>query len=153
VLVTPDGEARAVADDLRFPNGAVITADGRTLVLAETFGACLTAFDIEADGSLSARRSWAKLEDAVPDGCCLDAEGAIWVASPVSHGVLRVREGGEVLDRVEVESQAYACMLGGEDRRTLFVLTAGSSDPDYCKQHQDGRIEVVPVDVPGVGLP
>jgi len=153
VLVAPDGRARAVANDLAFPNGTVITPDGRTLIVGESYGACLTAFDIDGDGSLSNRRIWAKLQGAVPDGCCLDAEGAIWVASPVSHAVLRVREGGEVLDRVEVERQAYACMLGGSDRRTLFVLTASSPDPAHCRRVAEGRIEIVQVDIPGVGLP
>ncbi len=151
-LVTPEGEVRVVAEKLRFPNGTVITPDGRTLVVGESFGACLTAFDVEEDGSLSGRREWARMEAAVPDGICLDAEGAIWVASPVSGAVLRLREGGEVADRIEVEHQAFACMLGGPERRTLFLCTAASSHPDETGTRL-GRIEVVEVDVPGVGLP
>ena len=111
VLVTPDGEVRAVAEDLIFPNGMVITPDGRTLVVAESFAERLTAFDVAADGSLSNRREWARLEGAVPDGICLDREGAIWVASPMSSEVLRVREGGEVTHRLRVETKPYACML------------------------------------------
>lgn len=153
VLVMPNGDARVVADDMSFPNGTVITPDGKTLIVGESFGGGLTAFDIEADGSLSDRRQWAKLEGAVPDGICLDAENAIWVASPVSAEVLRVHEGGEVSQRVPVSTQAFACMLGGPDRKTLFVLTAGSSGPEECKAKRDGRVEIMPVEVPGAGLP
>ncbi len=116
VLVTPEGKARVVARDLAFPNGTVITADGKTLIVGETFGQRLTAFDIEFDGTLARRRIWAELAQAMPDGICLDAENAIWVASPVTAEVLRVREGGEVTHRVKVSTQAYACMLGGADR-------------------------------------
>ena len=153
VLVTPDGKARVVAADMAFPNGTVITPDGRTLIVGESFGARLTAFDIEPDGSLTGRRLWAQLESAVPDGICLDAEGAIWVASPLSAEVLRVRENGEVTRRIPVETQAFACMLGGPDRRTLFILTAGSSHPDECRRNVNGRIEIVHVEVPGAGWP
>jgi sugar lactone lactonase YvrE len=152
VLVHPDGRAEIAAKDLMFPNGTVITPDGRTLILGETFAAQLTAFDIGADGRLSNRRVWAKLEKAVPDGICLDAEGAIWVASPVSKGVLRVRAGGEVVQRIGVEHQAYACMLGGDDRRTLYLCTAANHDPAKTGD-KTGRIEVARVDVPGAGLP
>lgn len=152
ILVQPDGRTRVAAPDLRFPNGAVITPDGRTLVVGESFAACLTAFDVGEDGSLSGRREWARLEAAVPDGICLDEEGAIWVASPVSDGVLRVREGGEITHRIGVEHQAFACMLGGPGRRTLFICTAGDSHPDRT-QDRRGRIETVEVDVPGAGRP
>jgi sugar lactone lactonase YvrE len=153
VLVEPDGRARVVADDLAFPNGSIITPDGRTLVVGESFAARLTAFDVAKDGSLSNRRVWAKLEKAVPDGICLDAEGAIWVASPVSAEVLRVHEGGRVSARIPVATQAFACMLGGEDRRTLFVCTAQESHPARCREKRSGRIETVRVEVPGAGLP
>ncbi len=153
VLVTPEGEARVVADKMAFPNGTVITPDGQTLIVGESAGACLTAFDIQTDGSLTNRRVWAALEGAVPDGICLDAEGAIWVASPISGEALRVREGGEVTDRVKVATQAYACMLGGPERRTLCVLTAKSSSPDEVQTQKAGRIEIVEVEVPGAGLP
>jgi sugar lactone lactonase YvrE len=152
VLVEPDGCARVAADGLRFPNGSVITPDGRTLIVGESFGACLTAFDVAGDGSLSGRREWARLERAVPDGICLDAENGIWVASPVSGCVLRVLEGGEVTHRIEVEHQAFACMLGGPERRTLLICTAASSDPKETHT-RTGRIERVDVDVPGAGLP
>jgi len=153
VLVTPEGPARVVADNMAFPNGTVITPDGSILIVGETYGACLTAFDIESDGSLTGRRIWSGLEGAVPDGICLDAEGAIWVASPISAEVLRIRESGQVTKRIKVATQAYACMLGGPERRTLFILTAESSNPDEVRARATGRIEVVEVDVPGAGLP
>jgi sugar lactone lactonase YvrE len=153
VLVTPQGEVRVVAEDLRFPNGTVITPDDATLIVAESFAACLTAFDVASDGSLSNRREWARLDGVVPDGICLDAEGAIWVASPVSARVLRVRRGGEVTHRIPVETQAFACMLGGPQRRHLFLCTALTHDPDKCRETRSGRIEVVEVEVPGAGLP
>lgn len=152
-LVTAEGRVRTVAEDLLFPNGSVITPDGGTLIVGESFGARLTAFDIEADGGLSNRRTWAQLDGAVPDGCCLDAEGAIWVASPVSREVLRVREGGEVTRRVPTGQMAIACMLGGEDRRTLFVLTAPSTEAEECRRLRSARIETLAVDVAGAGLP
>ncbi len=154
-MVTTAGEVRVVAEDLFFPNGAVITPDGATLVVGESFGGALTAFDVSADGSLSGRREWARVRGAVPDGICLDAEGAIWMASPVNNRVLRVAEGGEVLDEIHTseERQPFACMLGGDDRRTLFVCTALESDPESCRRHRAGRIEMCRVDVPGAGLP
>jgi sugar lactone lactonase YvrE len=152
-LVLPNGEARVAAADLMFPNGTVITADGRTLIVGESFGPRLTAFDILPDGSLINRRLWAPLERAVPDGICLDAEGAIWIASPISAEVLRVSEGGAITRRVPVATQAFACMLGGPQRRHLFICTAGNSDPPLCRERRDGRIEVIEVDVPGAGLP
>lgn len=153
ILVQPDGGARVVADGLRFPNGSVITDDGKTLVVGETMAARLTAFDIAEDGSLSNRRLWAQLQDVVPDGICLDAEGGIWVASPIGHTVLRVMEGGEVSDRIAIENEAFACMLGGPDRRHLFICTAGTSNPAEAIAAREGRIEVVEVDVPGAGAP
>jgi len=153
ILVTPDGDARVAAADLDFPNGSVITPDGRTLIIGETMAARLTAFDVADDGALSNRRPFAQLEGALPDGICLDAEGGIWVASPISKEVLRVVEGGEVTARIPLERQAFACMLGGPDRRQLFVCTAGSSDPAECIANRDARIEVVEVEVPGAGLP
>jgi len=153
VLVEPNGRAHVAASDLAFPNGTVITPDGRTLIVGESFGARLTAFDVASDGSLSNRRIWAKLEKAVPDGICLDAEGAIWVASPISNAVLRVHEGGKVSDRIPVDSQAIACMLGGPDRRTLFICTAEDTHPARCRANRKSRIEIVPVEVPGAGFP
>ena len=153
LLAEPDGRARAVAGELAFPNGMVISPDGRTLVVGESFAARLTAFDVAEDGGLSNRRVFAQLEGAVPDGICLDAEGCIWLASPPSKECLRVQEGGQVLERIPTETQAIACMLGGADRRTLFVLTAETTDPDECRERKGSRVETARVDVPGAGLP
>jgi len=145
IQVTPEGKAQIVADNMAFPNGTVITPDDKTLIVAETFGNKLTAFDILDDALLGGRRVWANLNSMAPDGICLDAEGGIWVASPGSGKVFRVLEGGKVTHEVKVSSQAYACMLGGLDRCTLFVAT---STPQL-----EGRIEVVSVEIPGAGLP
>ena len=154
VLVEPDGEARVVAEGLVFPNGTVITPDGRTLIVAETFANRLSAFDIAEDGSLSNRRVWAELGDGVPDGICLDAEGAVWVASPFTNNFRRVREGGEVVDTVSVAPKlAIACMLGGEDRRTLFLLTAETTIEELAQGISKGWIETAQVEVPGAGWP
>lgn len=153
ILVHPNGATSVAASELAFPNGTVITPDGKTLIVGESLGARLTAFDIAPDGSLSNRREWAKLEGAIPDGICLDAEGAIWLASPVSGEVLRVREGGEVVARIPVSAQAFACMLGGPERRRLFIAVAETSDPEACRQQRSGRIEYLDVEVPGAGRP
>jgi sugar lactone lactonase YvrE len=158
VLVMPDGTARVVADEMAFPNGSVITPDRSTLIVAESFASRLTAFSIKSDGSLTGRRVWAQFDDLgfvmsderiCPDGICLDAEGALWIASPESAEVLRVKEGGEITHRFTVETQAFAVMLGGPDRRTLFVCTTILSERNSGR----GRIEIVHVDVPGAGLP
>lgn len=152
ILVTPEGEARIVAGDMAFPNGSVITPDGGTFIVGESRGMCLTAFDISEDGGLSNRRVWAQLkEDEFPDGVCLDAEGAIWVSSPRTGDVLRVHEGGKVSQRIKGKKPAYACMLGGEDRRTLFLCTAISTESFSGKA--SGQIEQIRVEVPGAGLP
>ena len=141
IRVDPDGTARAVADDLLFPNGAVITPDGRTLIIAETWRACLTAFDIDAVGDLSNRRLWAQLpEGAVPDGICLDAQGAVWAASPTTNECLRIAEGGEVLDRVATPQKAFACALGGAQGGTLYVCIADSHDPLQQRTERNGKI-------------
>ena len=152
VLVTPDGDARVVADDLAFPNGTVITPDGHTLIVAESYGRRLTTFDIEPDGSLTQRRIWAQLGQSIPDGICLDADGAIWVASPMIGEVLRVREGGVVTHRIKVSTQPIACMLGGLQRRTLFIMTAELRPSDEAETKASGRVEMVEVDIPGAGL-
>lgn len=146
ILVTPNGDAQIVADKLAFPNGTVITPDDKTLIVAETFASKLTAFDILDDGLLEGRRIWANLKSMTPDGICLDAEGGIWIASPGSGKVFRVLEGGKVTHEVKVSTQAYACMLGGLDRCTLFVATSTAD-------HLEGRIEIVSVEIPGAGLP
>ena len=154
VRVGPDGETSVVAADLRFPNGAVITPGGATLVIAESQGQRLTAFDRAADGSLSGRRVWAELPGVFPDGICLDEEGAIWVADARGPAVLRVREGGEVTDRIPTGEgrHSFACMLGGDDRRTLFVCTARLSGPG-AERDRGGRIEHTRVAIAGAGRP
>jgi sugar lactone lactonase YvrE len=151
VLVEPDGAARPVADDLMFPNGTVITPDGATLIVGESAGQRLTAFDIAADGSLSNRRVWASLAAGTPDGICLDDSGAVWLASPFTNDVIRVREGGEVVETVAVDRGAYACML--DDAGTLFIATAESSDPVESATLRTGRIEAVTVDARRAGHP
>jgi sugar lactone lactonase YvrE len=128
-LVTPDGAARTVADDLAFPNGMALTPDGATLVVAESYGRCLTAFDVDADGGLSGRRTWADLGDGVPDGICLDADGAIWYADVPNRSCARVREGGELLQRIALDRGGFSCALGGADGRTLFIVAAQWSGP------------------------
>lgn len=153
VLVTADGKARVVANEMRFPNGAVVTPDGRTLVVGESTGRRLSAFDIQSDGSLTNRRVWAELGDAIPDGIALDAEGAIWVACPTAHECIRVREGGEVVERIKVSTDAFACALGGSGRRTLFIATAPNADPADCVAKRQGKIEITEVEVPGAGWP
>lgn len=152
-LVQPDGSASAAADGLTFPNGMVITPDGKTLIVGESFGRVMTAFDIGANGALSNKRLWANIDPAVPDGCCLDAEGAIWVASPMSNEVLRVKEGGAIAERIPTQTMAIACMLGGADRKTLYVLTSESTDPEETKQKKSARIEATEVEIAGAGLP
>jgi len=153
IMVTADGQASIAAEGLSFPNGTVITPDGKTMIIGESMNGQLTAFDIDEDGALSNRRSWAQLENAVPDGICLDEAGGIWVASPVSNEALRVLEGGEVTDRVTVEKQAFACMLGGVDGKRLFIMTAADSDPEACQENRSGKIEYVDVKYAGAGLP
>jgi sugar lactone lactonase YvrE len=149
------GAHRVAADDMRFPNGMVITPDGKTLIVGESFGACLTAFTIDGDGALSGRREWAMLRDgAMPDGICLDAEHCVWVSSPGTREFLRVREGGEVVERVSAGDRlAIACMLGDDDRRTLYMLTSKGLDPEKAVTLRTGRLERVRVGVAGAGLP
>jgi sugar lactone lactonase YvrE len=155
VLVTASGEVREAATDLWFPNGMAITPDGSTLIVGETFSGALTAFSIDVDGTLYDRRQFGQVAGSVPDGICLDADGSIWMASPISNRVVRVADGGEVLDEVHTsdERQAFACMLGGDDGRTLFVCTALESEPSEARRLRTGRIDAVTVDVPRAGRP
>jgi sugar lactone lactonase YvrE len=154
VMVTPDGKARVAAGDVNFPNGMVITPDSRTLIVAESFASHLTSFTIAPDGSLTNREVWAVLDkNIMPDGICLDAEGAVWVGNAGGPAVYRVKRGGEVIQKIETSANAYACMLGGADRRTLFIMTAESTDDRLCREKMTGRIEIIGVEVPGAGLP
>jgi sugar lactone lactonase YvrE len=154
VLVLPSGEARVVAEDLAFPNGTVILDNSRTLVIAESDGRRLTAFDIADDGSLSNRRLYADLGDHMPDGICLDRDGGIWVSSFEHDVYLRVLEGGEVTNRIPVPGRrAVACQLGGADRRTLFCLTCETSWDEVCAGAGRARVETARVAIPGAGSP
>lgn len=154
VRVGPDGAVVAAANDLLFPNGMVLTPDSRTMVVAETYGSRLTGFDVAGDGSLSRRRTFAQLEGVHPDGICLDAEGAVWVSSARTGEVIRVLDGGAVTDRIPTGRRgAFACMLGGEDRGTLFICCADGSDWARCERERTGEIRRLRVDVPGAGLP
>jgi sugar lactone lactonase YvrE len=138
--VDPDGSVHVAATALRFPNGTVITPDGATMIVGESLGRRLTAFDIAADGALSNQRVWADHRRAVvPDGICLDADGAIWVADAGAPRCVRVREGGEVLQEVETGNTCYACMLGGDDGRTLFMVTAEFSDAARASVQRTGK--------------
>jgi sugar lactone lactonase YvrE len=146
-LVTPDGAVREVADGVAFPNGVGVMPDNATLILAESYGNCLTAWDISADGSLSGRRVWADLGDGVPDGICVDAEGAVWYADVPNRRCVRVREGGEALATVELDRGCFACMLGGPDGTTLFVVASEWRGPNEIAA-AGGTGVVVAVDAP-----
>jgi sugar lactone lactonase YvrE len=154
-LITPDGAVRQVAGDLAFPNGMVVTPDNATLVVGESFAARLTAFDIADDGLLTNRRTWA--DNVGPDGITMDAEGAIWASSAVmAKDCARILEGGEITHRVELERDCFACMLGGPDRRTLFMMTAEWLGPDKVDEalaRRTGGALATEVDVPGAGWP
>ncbi len=144
-FVSVSGEAGVAADEMMFPNGMVITRDGRTLIVAETVARRLTAFDIAADGVLSGRRVWAAL-DVFPDGICLDGDGAVWVASPVTGECVLVREGGEVVRRIRARANGvYACALGGDDGGTLYLCTANTTGPELAAGRSVGWIECVRV--------
>ena len=154
IAVRSDGPRAASHDMLSCGNGMAITPDGRTLIVAETFASRITAFSIGEDGSLADRREFAPLED-LPDGLCLDAEGAVWVAVLQTGRFIRVAEGGDVTDQIVLPRgrRAIACVFGGEDRRTLFLCTTGSLEKQEVLDQMDGRIESVRVDVPGDGIP
>ena len=168
IRVDPDGSATVVAEDLMFPNGTVILPDARTLIVAETLGGRLTAFDVADDGSLSNRRVWAKLSETpdtedlgeliaaggvAPDGAALDAEGAIWAADAIGGRVLRVREGGEVVDEIAPGTGVFACALGGADGRTLLMCAAPSFAEHERRDTREAVLLACEVDVPRAGLP
>jgi sugar lactone lactonase YvrE len=153
-LVTRDGAARQVADGLAFPNGMAVTPDNATLIVAESYGARLTAFDIAADGSLSSRRVWAELPDGHPDGICLDAEGAVWYSDVPARRCVRVREGGEVLQTIDLDRGCFACALGGADRRTLFMMAAEwHSSGNMTDRARTGQVLTAEAPAPGAGWP
>lgn len=150
-LVTPDGSVRQVTDGIGFPNGMVVTPDNSTLILAESFAKRLTAFDIATDGSLSNRRVWADLNDG-PDGICLDAEGAVWCGAMST--CVRVREGGEVLQTIQLDRSCFACMLGGEDNMTLFLMAAEWRGPENMTEGpRTGQVLTIPAPAPRAGWP
>jgi sugar lactone lactonase YvrE len=149
-LIRPDGTAVPVVGDIAFPNGMAITPDNGTLIISESFARCLTAFDIAPDGTLSNRRVWAA--GLGPDGICLDADGAVWTADGGTAAV-RVREGGEILDRVELDRWPFALMLGGPDGRTLFILAAHWNPAEPFGGARTGRVLAAPAPAPKVGWP
>ncbi len=151
LLVAPDGAVTVADPSLRFPNGAVVTDGGATLVVAESTGSCLTAFTVGDGGALSEKRTWAPLDGGVPDGICVDAEGAIWYADPVHRRCVRVREGGAVVGRVDTARGCYACALGGPDGSLLFLVTGKLLPAADALARRLGRVEAVAVDVPAAG--
>jgi sugar lactone lactonase YvrE len=154
VLVEPGGAARVVADELQFPNGMVITPDGSKLIVAETFGGRLAAFDIRMDGSLVRRANFAELGERTPDGIALDAEGCVWASCFNDDEFIRVAEGGEIRDTIALDGRrAVACALGGPNRRTLYLLTAETTVEELAKGQSKARVETVEVAVGGAGWP
>jgi sugar lactone lactonase YvrE len=152
-LVTPDGSARQVADGIAFPNGMLVTPDDK-LIVAESYAQKLTGFDIAADGSLSNRRVWADLQGGVPDGICLDADNAVWYGDVPNKRCVRVREGGEVLQTVELDRGCFACALGGADRRTLFMMATEWSGPaEMFTGPRTGQVLTTEAPAAGVGWP
>jgi sugar lactone lactonase YvrE len=168
VKVDPDGTVMVASEPLWFPNGAAITPDGSTLIISESFGNRLSAFAIHADGTLGDRRDWAALgppptsDDVAtalggavfaPDGMCLDAEGAAWVADAIGNRVVRLAEGGEILDEITLDVGCYACMLGGDDGRTLFLCTAPGFSEHERKNSREARLLSTRVEIPHAGTP
>ncbi len=153
-VLTPDGSTRQMADGIAFPNGMAVTPDNSTLIVAESYAKRLTAFDIAADGGLSNRRVWADLDDGVPDCICIDAENAVWYADVPNQRCVRVREGGEVLQTVELDLGCFACVLGGGDRRTLFMMAATWAGPvNMFDEPGTGQVLTVEAPAPGAGWP
>jgi sugar lactone lactonase YvrE len=149
-LVTPDGGARLVADGLMFPNGMALTADGRALLVAESYAGRVTAFPVDRDGSLGDRWTWAAVDGSAPDGGCLDAEGALWFADVPNRCCTRVAEGGAVLDRVDLDRGCFSCALGGPDGRTLYVAAAEWTGTAGAGTTRTGQVVAVEVEVPAL---
>jgi sugar lactone lactonase YvrE len=154
-LLAPDGSVRRVADGVAFPNGMAVTPDNSTLIVAESYANKLTAFDIVEDGGLSNRRVWADLGDGVPDGICLDAEGAVWYADVPNKRCVRVREGGEVLQTIDLDRGCFACMLGGPDGKTLFLVAQEWRGMESAADEEErtGQILTAPAPAAGAGWP
>jgi sugar lactone lactonase YvrE len=153
-LVSPDGSARQVADGVAFPNGVAVTPDNQTLILAESYANRLTAFDIAADGGLSNRRVWADLDGGVPDGICLDGDGAVWYGDVPNRRCVRVRESGQVLQTIDLDRGCFACALGGEGRSTLFMMAAEFSAASMAGEGPPtGQVLTAQAPAPGVGWP
>ena len=151
--VDPDGSVHVACAEMHFPNGSVITPDDRTLIIAETLAMRLTAFDIAADGSLANRRLWAQVGMRAPDGICLDANGHVWIANAIAPECVLFAPGGEVVATIETDQPCFACMLGGPDRRTLYMLTAPTSVADLASASPLGRVMAAAVATPGAGQP
>ena len=153
-LLTPEGPARQVADGVAFPNGMAVTPDNSTLIVAESYANRLTAFEIAADGGPSNRRMWADLGDGFPDGICLDAEGAVWYADVPNKRCVRVREGGEVMQTIELDRGCFACMLGGIEGTTLFMVAQEWSGTESTAEgERTGQLLTAPAPAPGAGWP
>jgi sugar lactone lactonase YvrE len=154
MVVTPEGKARVVSNQVCFPNGSIVTPDNKTLIVADSTAYNLAAFDIGNGGSLTNYRVWADLgKGVIPDGICLDAEGAVWVTNSSGNDVRRVKKGGEIAEMITLSNRAYACVLGGPARKDLYITTADPGMFADLKNKRSGRIDVVHVDVPGAGLP
>jgi sugar lactone lactonase YvrE len=156
VLLTPDGRLSVVARDFAFPNGMAITLDNSTLIIAESHGKRLTSFDIAAEGSLSNRGVWADLLDGVPDGICIDGENAVWYTDVPNKRCVRVRQGGEILQTVSIDRGCFACMLGGEDKKTLFIVATewrGMDKAAEVAQARTGQVLTIEAPAPGAGWP
>jgi sugar lactone lactonase YvrE len=153
-LLTPESPARQAADGIAFPNGMAVTPDNSTLIVAESYASRLTAFEIAADGSLSGQRVWADLGDGVPDGICLDAEGAVWYADVPNKRCVRVREGGEVMQTIELDRGCFACMLGGIEGTTLFMVAQEWSGMESAAGgERTGQLLTISAPAPGAGWP
>jgi sugar lactone lactonase YvrE len=153
-LVTPDGESRTVGEGVAFPNGMAITPDNSTLICAESYGKKLTAFDIDDDGGLSNQRTWADLGEGVPDGICIDAEGAVWYGDVPNENCVRVAEGGEILETIDLDHGCFACMLGGPDGKTLFMVGQEWKGPEeMAGGERTGEVQIADAPAAGAGWP
>lgn len=153
ILIDESGISRFIAQDLIFPNGMVINSTNTKIIVAETFACRLTSYNVNIDGSLCNRDIFVNLENGYPDGICLDQDEAVWAAIPNKNQVIRINHNGEVCQTIKTQGQPYACMLGGNHRKTLFICTSETDNPELACKQKSGRIEIIDVDVPGNGLP